>query len=101
MRDGFAEAHFGVGLEFRENHRGNFRRAELLGLTFDFDLDRSIAIGGANYFVGDTLGLFGNLIKFAAHEPFDRVDGISRIGDGLAFGRFADQTLAGFAKRDY
>ena len=47
LGDFFAEARFGVGLELGQNHRGNFRRAELLRLAVHFDFDGGVAVGGA------------------------------------------------------
>ena len=39
LGDFFAEARFGVGFELGENHRGNFRRRELLRLAVHFHFD--------------------------------------------------------------
>ena len=61
LGDFFAQAHFGVGLELAQDHRGNFRRAELLGLAFDFDFDHGVAIGAGDDFVGDAFELFAGL----------------------------------------
>ena len=37
LGDFLAQAHFGVGFQLGQNHRRNFRRAELLGLALHFD----------------------------------------------------------------
>ena len=94
LRDRLAEARLGVGLELREDHRGDFRRAELLGPTIHLDFHGDVAIAGLDDAVGDALDFFLHLVKFPAHEALDRVDGVARIGDGLAFGGIADDALA-------
>ena len=100
LGDGFAKAHLGVGLELREDHRGNLRRAEGLGFAFDFYLDVGVAVAGANDLVGDALQLFLDLVELAAHEALHRVDGVARIGHRLSFGGFAYKALAVFREGD-
>ena len=44
LGDLLAQPHFGVGLELAQNHGGDFRRGEQLGLALDLDLNRRIAV---------------------------------------------------------
>ena len=44
LGDLLAQAHFGVGLQFGQDHGGNFRRAELFGLAVHFDFYDGIAV---------------------------------------------------------
>ena len=81
LGDFFAQAHFGVGFQLGQNHRRNFRRAELLGLAVHFHFDRDIAIGGPHHFVRDALNLLLHLVKLATHEAFDRINRVARIRD--------------------
>ena len=71
LRDLFAEFRFGVGLEFRENHRGNFRRRECLLLSIYLHLDVRVAIRGLHDFVGHAMLFLVNFVELAAHEPLD------------------------------
>ena len=94
LRDGFAQARFGIGLELGENHRGNFGGRELLGLAFNVHFDGGVAIRRAHDLVGDALDLFADFIELAAHEPFDGVNGVARVGHGLALRGVADDAFA-------
>ena len=87
-------------LQLRQDHRGNFRRRKRLVLAADFDFDVRVAIGGLHDLVRHALLLFVHLIELAAHEALDRKNGVLRIGDGLALGGLADETLAGLGERD-
>ena len=100
LRDFLAEAHFGVGLELGENHRGNFRRRELLGLAVHFHFHGGVAVGGLDDFVGDAFDFLLHFVEFAAHEALDGIDRVARVGDGLALGGFADEPLAALGERD-
>ncbi len=100
LRDFLAQAHFGVGLELGEDHRGNFRRREGLGLAVHFHFHGGVAVGGANDFVGDAFEFLLDLVEFAAHEALDGIDGVARVGDGLALGRLADEPFAALGERD-
>ena len=101
LRDGLAEACFSVGLELREDHRGNLGRAESLGLALDFNFDGHVAIGGAHHLVRDALDLFLHFIELAAHEAFDGINRIARVGDRLTFGGIADEAFPRLGKRDH
>ena len=46
LGDFFAQTHFGVGLEFAQDHGRNFRRAELFGLAVHLDFDGGVAVRG-------------------------------------------------------
>jgi hypothetical protein len=98
LSDWFAQAHFGVGLQLGEDHRGDFLRAELLSLAFGFHFDSGVAVGGANDLIRDAFNLLLDLVELAAHEPLDRINGVAGVGDRLALGGFADQTFTGLAE---
>jgi hypothetical protein len=57
-------------------------------------VDADVAVGRLGDLVRDHLHLFIDLIELASHEALDREDGVLRIGDGLALGDLADETLA-------
>ena len=71
LRDLFAELRFRVGLELRENHRGNFRRRKCLRLAVHFHLHVRVAIGGLHDLVGNAFLFLVHLIELAAHEALD------------------------------
>ena len=100
LGDFFAQAHFRVGLQFGQNHGGNFRRGELFGLAVHLHLDGGIAVAGAHDFVRHALDFLLHLLEFAAHEALDGIDGVAGVGDGLAFGGIADHALAGLGESD-
>jgi hypothetical protein len=98
LSDLLAQAHFGIGLQLAQNHCRNFRRTENLRFAFNFDFDASVAVWTRNYLIGNTLLLFVHFGEFAAHEAFDGVNRVARIGDGLPFRSIADQSLARLAE---
>ena len=98
--DFFTELGLSVGLELREDHRGDFGRRECLRLAVDLDLDVGVAVGGFDEFIGHAVLLGADLVVFAAHEALDRENGVCRVRDGLAFRGLADEALAGFRERD-
>ena len=98
FRDLFAQFGFGIGLELGEDHCGNFRRRERLGLSVDFDLDVGIAVGGFDELVRNAVFLFAYLVKFAAHETLHGENCVCRIRDCLSFCGLADKTFAGFCE---
>ena len=100
LGDGFAQARFGVGLELGEDHRGDFRRAELLGLAVHFDFHGGVAVGGADHLVGHALDLLLHLGKLAAHEPLHGVNRVARICHCLPLGRLAHDAFAGLGEGD-
>ena len=100
LGDLFAELGFRIGLQFAENHRGNFRRRERLLLAVHFDLDVGVAVGGLHDLVGNAMFFFADLIEFAAHETLDRENGVGGIGDRLALGGLADESFASLCECD-
>ena len=66
-----------------------------------FGLDAGHAAGALGHLVGHLADLGGHLGVHAAHEPLDRVDGVRRVGHGLALGQQADQALAVLVPRDH
>ncbi len=98
LLDVLAQVRLGVGAQLLQDHRADFRRAVLLA----HHLDPGVAIGGLHHLVGDEalLAVHIGIVELAAHEALDRVDGIFRVGDGLALGDFADQTLTALGEGD-
>ena len=92
----FAEVGLGVGLELLQDHRGDLRRRVLLAAG----LHARVAVGSGDDLVGDDRLLLAHLGLLAAHEALDREDRVLRVGDGLALGDGADETLAGGCERD-
>ncbi|MNL18192.1 NAD-specific glutamate dehydrogenase [compost metagenome] len=91
-----AQVGLGVGLELAEHHGRDLLGRVLLAHDLDgggpgrrlLDLVRHL---GASFL---DLGL----VEVVADEALDRVDGVLGVGDGLALGDLADQTLAGLAE---
>ena len=50
--------------------------------------------------VGNHLHLAVDFVVVAAHEALDGENGLLGVGDGLALGDLADETLAGFGECD-
>ena len=94
--DRFAQIGFGVGLQLLQDHCGDLRRRELLAVGFH----ARVAVGSGDDLVGDDRLLLAHLGLLAAHEALDREDRVLRVGDGLALGDGADETLAGGRERD-
>ena len=90
--DLFAQVILGGPLQVLQDHGGDLRRG--VELAADVHLDQFVGV--ADDLVGDHLFLFPDFAVPPAHEPLDRVDGVLRVGDHLAFGQFADQPLALF-----
>ena len=88
--DRLAEVGFGVGLELLQDHRRDLRRGVLLAAGFH----AGVAVGAGDDLVGDDRLLLAHLGLLAAHEALDREDGVLRVGDGLALGDGAHETLA-------
>ena len=100
LGDLLAELRFGVGLELRENHRGDFRRAESLLLAVHLHLDVGVAIRGLHDLVRNAMFFLADLVELAAHEALDRENRVCGIGDRLAFRGLADETLAVLGEGD-
>ena len=82
--------------ELSQDERGDFGRCVFLAVNIDFDV-----IGcGTDDLVGHQF-LFGfHFTVSSAHEAFDGVDGVLRVGDGLTFCGFADECFAFGRERD-
>ncbi len=63
-------------------------------------LDARVAVGAGDDLVGDDRLLLMHFGLLAAHEALDREDGVLRVGDGLALGDGAHETLAGGREGD-
>ncbi len=100
LGDLLAELGFGVGLELGEDQRGDFRRGVRLLLAVDVDFDGRVAVVGVDDLVGNALFLVLDLGELASHEALDGENGVGRVGDRLALGRLADETLAALGEGD-
>jgi len=69
-----------------------------LGLPPTSTSTRSVAVSGADDFIGDAFDFFLHLVKLPPHEPLDRIDRIAGVSDGLPFGRLADEAVTGFGE---
>ncbi len=58
-----------------------------------------VAVGGLHDLVGRVLFRVGQFVELAADEALRGEDGVLGIGDGLALGGLADETLAVLAER--
>ncbi len=100
LGDGFAEFRFCIRLEFRENHRADFRRGVALLFTVDGHLNVGVAVGGFDHCVGYAVEFVLHFIELAPHEAFDRENGVLWVGDGLPLRSLADESFAIFGEGD-
>src|SRR5262249_12427585 len=96
FRHRLAEIVFRSLLQFLQNHRRDLRRSVFLSLGHNGHV-----VALTHDFVRHHLHLFADFVEPAPHEALDRVNGVLWIGDGLALGHLAYQTLAGFGKPHY
>ena len=54
-----------------------------------------------DHFIGHHLHLVVHFVEATAHESLDGINGVFGIGDRLPLCHLANQTLAGFGKRDH
>ena len=92
LLDLLAEIGFGRLLHLLQNEGGDLRRR--IGLAVG--LDPGVAVGRLADLVGDELLVLldHRIVVAPADQALDREDGLFRIGDRLALGRLADETLA-------
>ena len=98
LGDLLAQVRLGVRLELLEDHRADLGRRVALAVD-ERDLD-AVALAVLLDLVGhEALGALDlRVVPAAAHEALDGVDGVGRVGDGLALGDLADQPLARLAE---
>ena len=72
----------------------------MFGFAVHFHFHGDVAVGGLDDLVGYAFDFLRHFVEFAAHEAFDGIDGVARVGDGLALGRLADEPLAALGERD-
>ena len=98
LGDRLAEIGFGGFLHLLQDEGGNLRRRILLAVGGD----PGVAIGRLDDLVGDEAHvLLGHgIVVGAADQALDREKGLFRIGDRLALGRLAGETLAIIGKGD-
>ena len=99
LGDRLAEEGFGGLLHLLQDEGGDLAGAVVLALG----LDPGIAVVGLDDLVGhQALVLLDHrVVVAAADQPLDGEEGILGVGDRLALGRLADQTLAGLGKGDH
>ena len=92
LLDLLAEIGFRRLLHLLQDEGGDLRGRILLAV----DLDPGVAVGGLGNLVGDELLvlLHRRVVVAPSDQALDREDGLFRIGDRLALGRLADETLA-------
>ena len=97
LGDLLAEIGLGGLLHLLQHEGGNLRRRVSLAVS----LDPGVAIAGAHDLVGDELLvlLHHRVVITPAHQALHGKESALRIGDRLALGRLADQTLAVIGKR--
>jgi hypothetical protein len=95
--DRLAEVTFGDVLHRAQHHARNFGRRH----PFAGDLEPGVAVLVLDDSIGDTRSLLLDLgaAEFLPHQPFDGVDGVFRVGRGLALGHLTDQTFAARRER--
>jgi hypothetical protein len=100
LGDLLAELRLRVGLELAQDEGGNFLgRVDLL-FALHVDFDMRVAVLGFDDLVGYTALFALDLGKLAADEAFDGENGVFGIGDRLALGRLADETLTALGEGD-
>ena len=89
-----AEKLFGSELESLEQYRRNLGRRVIASAHSH----AAIAVWSVGYFIRTNLSsaLDFRRIEFAAHQALHRIDGICRVGNGLALGNLADQSFPFF-----
>ena len=93
LRHRLAEEGLGAGLEIAQDHRRDLRRAQ--GLVAQDDGD--VAVGGLLQPVRQLRqGLLDlGRSELLADQALDRIEGVGRVGGGLAPGQGADEALPG------
>jgi len=95
--DAVAEIGLGVCLELLEDHRADLRGGVLAAAR----LHARVAVGAGDDLEGDDLLLLLDLGLLAAHETLDREHGVLGIGDRLALGRRAHQSLSALRESNH
>ena len=90
-----AEIIFRSLLQLLQNHGRNLRRGIFLALRHNRHV-----IARLDDLVGHHLHLFIDFVVATSHEALDGVNGVFRIGDGLALGHLSDQPLAILGEAD-
>ena len=70
----------------------------MLRFSIDLDFHDRIPVARPHNLVWDSFDLLLDLFEFATHKPFDGIDGVARIGDGLSLGCITDDALSRFGK---
>ena len=101
LGDLLAEVRLGVGLELLQDHRADLgRRVGLAVRELDRRCRPSFGSFSTVYGTSSLRALDLGVVPATTHEALDRVDGVGRVGDGLALGQLADQPLAGLGEGD-
>ena len=91
FRNRVAHVRLGRGLHFPEHFGGDLRRGHPRATGFN----PGVAVGVFHNGVGNEVAVLLHfcVVEFSANEALGGVDGIGRVGDGLAFGGGADQNV--------
>ena len=96
LLDRFTEIVLSGLFQVLQNHRRDFRRG--IFLAADIDLDQFVRSAGHG--IGHDFLFAADFTVPTAHEPFNRIDGVLRVGYLLVFGRLADEPFALVGKAD-
>ena len=97
LLDRLAQVVFGGLLHLLKDHRRDLGGRERIVRVRDLDLHTSLGVGLD--LVGHEFLFRGNLVALAAHEPFDREDGVLGIGDRLAASHLAHEPFTVLSER--
>ena len=99
LLDLLAEIRLGRLLHLAQDERRNLARAVLLAVG----LDPGVAVGGLHDLEGHQRHLLRDhrVVEAAPDQALHRVQGLHRIGDGLALGGLANQPLTGVGESDH
>ena len=100
FRDGFAQLGFGVRFQLRQNHSADFLGRVGFGFAPDFDLNVGISVGSCHNFIRHAFVGLRQFSELATHETLHGENGVARIGDRLALGCLAHNTLATLGEGD-
>ena len=93
IRDLLAKVVFCRSLQLLQNHGGNLLRGVALSLRNDYNV---VSLG--LHFERDHLQFVSYFIVATAHKPLYGVNGVFRVGDGLALCDLSDQYFSSFGE---
>ena len=93
-----AQIVLGILPNFLQDHGADLRGRIALLANHDGDF---ILLALLLDLVGDFLDLLAHFTIHAPHKALDGINGIGRVGDGLAFGRLAHETITFLGESDH